>query len=162
MKLTDALTGALIACLGIFMVHVASGFPSFPGQPYGASLLPTLLGVGFIATGLLLLLRDMRQRFMSGVRKGASVVSLDEGLQTRDGAISAILIIATVVLQILLAPHIGFIPVSLATLFCLFVWFRVPWLAAIAVSIFGTALCWWLFAIILKVPLARGFLEGII
>jgi putative tricarboxylic transport membrane protein len=161
MKLTDALLGMLSACLGLAMVIIALGFPAFPGQPYGASLLPTLLGVGFVVTGACLIVRDVRLR-RAKIKPADPIASLISPLRSREGTISGGLMIATVLAHIFLAPIVGFIPVSLVTLFALFLWFRISLWTAVAVSIAGTAMCWIFFAVLLKVPLPRGPFEGIL
>ncbi len=160
MQITDAVFGALLALLGGYMIYEAMGFPSFPGQPYGASLLPTLLGIGFIVCGLLLGLRDYRARRQTGT--SLPVLAIQPALLDRRGAISGALIVALVLTQILFGDAIGFIPISLAGLMVIFVWFRVRLLMAVVFAVLGTGVTWWLFSNILKVPLPRGLLDGIL
>lgn len=62
MRLTDALLGGFFALFGICVLGVASQFTRFPSQPYGAALLPSILAVGFLVAGGLLIVRDLRQR----------------------------------------------------------------------------------------------------
>ena len=143
------------------MIAVASGFPAFPGQPYGASLLPTVLGIGFLLSGGGLILRDIRKR-VAGQGPHEPFFELGETLRRRDGILSGGLMIAAVLAHIFLAPTVGFIPVSLVSIFVLLVWFGISPLKALAISIAGTAMCWIFFAILLKVPLARGPFEGLL
>jgi len=157
MQLSDALSGALFILLGIFMIWTASGFPAFPGQPYGASLLPTLLGWGFIVAGLLLGLRDLTWR-RAGLRP--AMISLLPPLRRATGIGSVVLIFAAVLGQILVAPRIGYMPVSVLTLLAIFLWHGVRPVTAIIASIGTTLFCWWAFSIMLRVPLPRGFIEG--
>ncbi|QDC10642.1 tripartite tricarboxylate transporter TctB family protein [Oceanicola sp. D3] len=156
MQMRDALLGGLFACLGIFMMVQAAGFPAFPGQPYGASLLPGLLGAGFIIAGGILAAQDLLGRV------GAPWVAFDEALRSRNGLISAALMVATVLAHILLGGWLGFIPVALVTLCVIFLWFGVRLLPALLIAAASTALCWVLFAIFLEVPLPRGLLVGIV
>lgn len=156
MRIRDALFGVLFACLGLFMLVEASGFPSFPGQPYGASLLPSILGGGFLLTGAILFLRDI----LSGT--GGVWVEPVEPLRTVSGVVAGLLIVGAVLAHILLNTFLGFIPVSIVCLTCLMMWFRVPMLRALAIAVGGTVLCWVLFAMLLKVPLPRGPLDWIL
>ncbi len=156
MRIRDAIFGGLFACLGLFMLYQASGFPSFPGQPYGASLLPSILGAGFVLTGVFLVLRDL----LSG--QGGTWAAPVEALRTRSGFVAALLVVGTALAHILVSPHVGFIPVSIFCLTALFLWFRVRVVIAVPVALAGTAVCWFFFASVLKVPLPRGILVGIL
>ncbi len=160
MRVADGVFGALFAALGAYMIYAATGFPPFPGQPYGASLLPTLLGVAFIVCGIGLALRDFAAR--RHATEPLPVVALLPALRDPHGAISGALVVATVLAQILFGDAIGFIPISLVTLTVIFLWFGVRPVQAVAFAVAGTALCWWLFAIMLKVPLPRGLLDGML
>lgn len=159
MQIADSVLGAVFALLGAYMLYAASGFPSFPGQPYGAALLPTLLGVAFIVCGLLLALRDWRAR-----RRGNPVTwfAIQPALRDPRGAISGALIVAVVLSQILFGELVGFIPISLVMLTVVFLWFRVRILTALFFAVLGTGVSWWLFSFVLKVPLPRGILDGIL
>ena len=159
MQIADSVLGAVFALLGAYMLYAASGFPSFPGQPYGAALLPSLLGVAFIVCGLLLALRDWRVR-----RLGNTVTwfAIQPALKDPRGAISGLLIVAVVLSQILFGDLIGFIPISLVMLTVVFLWFRVRILNALFFAALGTGVSWWLFSFVLKVPLPRGILDGIL
>lgn len=157
MQLSDALSGALFILLGLFMVWTASGFPAFPGQPYGASLLPSLLGGGFVIAGGLLCLRDVTYR-RAGVRQ--ALISVLPPLRRVAGIGSVVLIFAAVAGQILVAPRIGYMPVSFVTLLAIFLWHGVRPLMAVACSVGATLFCWWAFAVMLRVPLPRGPVEG--
>ena len=160
MRVADAVFGVFFAVIGAYMIYAATGFPSFPGQPYGASLLPTLLGIAFIICGIGLGIRDFNARRQS--EEPLPVLALLPSLRDPRGAISGALIVGTVLAQILFGDLIGFIPISLVALTTIFLWFGVRPIAAVAFAILGTALCWWLFAIILKVPLPRGLLDGVL
>lgn len=156
MRIRDRLLGGIFACLGLFMLAQASGFPAFPGQPYGAALLPSLLGAGFILAGGLLVVQDVRRC------AGAPLIAVNSALRSRNGLISAALVIATVLAHVLLGDWLGFIPVALVTLWVIFIWFGLHPLPALLISVASTALCWVLFAIFLEVPLPRGLLVGIV
>lgn len=160
MQIGDAVFGAFFAVLGAYMIYAATGFPAFPGQPYGASLLPTLLGIGFIVCGIALGLRHFRASRHAGAT--LPVFSIQPALRDRRGAISAALIVAVALTQILFGDAIGFIPISLFMLTVIFLWFRVRPLTALFFAILGTGLSWWMFVIILKVPLPRGLLDGVL
>ena len=85
----------------------------------------------------------------------------DSGIEL-EGVYSADEIIGAVVVYILVANWIGFIPVAFALLMGLFLWFRVRPLNALIIAALFTAVTFWFFAYMLRVPLPRGWLTGIV
>jgi putative tricarboxylic transport membrane protein len=61
-----------------------------------------------------------------------------------------------------LAEWIGFIPVAFALLMGLFLWFGVRPHNAVIIAALFTAVTFWFFANMLRVPLPRGWLTGIL
>ncbi|QUS37231.1 tripartite tricarboxylate transporter TctB family protein [Falsirhodobacter algicola] len=157
MKITDALLGGFFLCLGAVMFWQAAHFPSFGGQPYGAALLPSILAVGFMIAGVMLVLRDLRARRTAGGPLLALQADLKDG-----GAPALLAVIGNVAAHIWLTPRIGYLPVSIVALSVLFLTLRLrPWVAVV-LAIGTTLACWWLFAGLLRVPLPRGFLDGVL
>ncbi|WP_282602667.1 tripartite tricarboxylate transporter TctB family protein [Paracoccus sp. PARArs4] len=158
MKLTDALSGVALILLGLFMLWQAAQFPVFAGQPYGAALLPRILAAGFVIGGALLVLRDIAARRQAG----GPIVAFADELRRPAGWAAMAAVLGNVLAQVLLGPHLGYLPVSVAGLLVLFLVLRLPLLQAAGLAVGTTALCWWLFAVLLRVPLPRGLLEGIV
>ncbi|MBU2957736.1 tripartite tricarboxylate transporter TctB family protein [Paracoccus sp. 1_MG-2023] len=158
MKLTDALSGAALILLGLFMLWQSAQFPSFAGTAYGAAMLPRLLALGFVIGGALLVLRDIMARRHAG---GPFVIFAPE-LRRVQGIAAMAAVLGNVAAQILLGPQLGYPLVSVLGLLVLFLVLRLPVWQATLLAIGATALCWWLFAVLLRVPLPRGLLEGII
>jgi putative tricarboxylic transport membrane protein len=157
MRFNDALSGAIFILLAIALVSTAATYPVLPGQPYGASLFPTVVGAGFAICGLFLVVRGL-----SAVGRRQPALELDVLLRTPRNAVSILLIVGAVLLYILLAEWIGFIPVAFALLTALFLWFGVRLHNALIIAILFTAVTFWFFANMLRVPLPRGWLTGII
>jgi putative tricarboxylic transport membrane protein len=160
MKVTDALLGGFFVLFGSAMLWLSSQFPTFANQPYGAALLPSLLGAGFIAAGCLLALRDLRLRRLS-TGPGAPIVDLVPDLKM-GGAAALVAVLGNVLAQIWLAPTLGFLPVSVVGLTGVLVILRLPVLRALCIAVATSLGCWWLFVVLLRVPLPRGVLEGIL
>lgn len=157
MKLTDALSGTLLVLLGLFMLHQAAQFPVFGAQPYGAALLPRILAGGLILGGVLLALRDLQAR-----RAGAGgpwIAPVPE-LRRPLAAAALLAVIGNVLAQIWLSPRFGFMPVSVIGLTVLFAVLRQSPLRALALAVGTSLLCWWLFAVLLRVPLPRAMTQG--
>lgn len=157
MKLTDALSGALLALLGLFMLRQAAQFPVFGAQPYGAALLPRILGGGLILGGVLLALRDLQARH---VRVGGPWIAPVPELRRPLAAAALLAVIGNVLAQIWLSPRLGFMPVSIVGLTVLFAVLHLSLLRAFALAVGTSLLCWWLFAVLLRVPLPRTTMQG--
>ena len=51
MRANDAVNGAILILFAAIMIALTASFPAFPGQKYGPSLFPRLLGAGLIICG---------------------------------------------------------------------------------------------------------------
>ncbi|MFN3526029.1 MAG: tripartite tricarboxylate transporter TctB family protein [Paracoccus sp. (in: a-proteobacteria)] len=161
MKITDAVSGVLLMGLGLFMLWQASQFPSFGGQPYGAALLPRLLAGGFVLGGGLLILRDLLARRHAAAAAGPWV-ALEPELRQGTGMAALLVVLGNVLAQIWLAPRLGYLPVSVLGLAALFAVLRLRPLSALLLAVGASAACWWLFAVLLRVPLPRGLMDGVL
>jgi hypothetical protein len=81
----------------------------------------------------------------------------------REGGLPALIaVLGNVLAQILLSTKLGFIPVSIVGLTVLFLVLRLrPWVAVV-LAIATSFACWWLFVGLLRVPLPRGLLDGVL
>lgn len=159
MKITDAISGLLLMGLGLFMLWQAAQFPSFGSQPYGAALLPSILAVGFLAAGGLLIARDLMAR--RHVPAGPWVTLIPD-LRQGTGMAAGLAVVGNVLAQIWLAPQLGYLPVAVAGLVVLFVVLRLRLWVALALASGTSLACWWLFVGLLRVPLPRGLLDGVL
>lgn len=160
MRVTDALSGALFIAIGLFIFVVASGFPNPGGMPYGASLLPRILGAGLMFGGGLLVMGDVVSRMAPSAP--AAIASLEPELKSPRGLLPVAMVLVLVLGHILLADTLGYLAVSIIGLTLLFLSVRLSWLASLGLAFAGSLLCWWLFAGLLRVPLPRGLLEGLL
>lgn len=150
MRTNDTIAGVLLIALAAVMMALTLSFPPFPGQKYGPSLFPRLLGGGLILCGALLILRDRRSRIPA--------LHLDAWTGDRWRLVSFGLILAVPVAAILLWDRIGFVPVTIACLAALFLWFRVRPATAVATAILATVLLQIFFGKLMRVPLPLGWL----
>lgn len=154
MRISDALTGLVFLALGVAVVVTAQGFPGFPGQRFGPSLFPTILGSGLALSGLLLGLR--------GLRAGAPALQLDADLRAPGPWITVAMVLAVVLALALFGDAVGFIPLSAAGLLALCLRMGLSPLPSVGVAVVFTALLWWFFAGLLRVPLPQGILMGVL
>lgn len=157
MRVNDAVSGALFILLAICLIGVASTFPALPGQPYGAALFPTVIGTGFAICGVLLVIRGL-----AAAGRQKPPFTLDPLLHVPHNAISLGMVVGAVVIYIFLADWIGFIPIAFLLLVGMFMWLGTRLLPALVTAALFTGVTFWFFANVLRVPLPRGLLTGII
>lgn len=160
MKFTDSVSGVLICALGIALLTMSAQFPSFAGQPYGASLFPSILGTALVLCGLGLGARDLLKR-----RAGSTTapwITPDDAFGNTRAVAAFATVLLFVLAQILLGRAVGFAPLAVIGLFVLFRVLHIKTLPALALSLGGTAMCWFLFARLLLVPLPRGIIGRLI
>ncbi len=157
MRANDAIAGLVLIVLSAVMIALTASFPEFPGQKYGPSLFPRILGAGLIVCGAVLMWNGLASR-----RAGAPWVDIAPWARQPRRLASFLLVIALLLLYIFAAETVGFIPLALLFLGALFLWFGVrPWIAAVT-ALTGTLIIYWFFASLLRVPLPRGWLNSIL
>jgi len=151
MKVNDAIVGALLVALAIaILVHI-QGYPLIPGQKYGPALFPGLIAVGFIATGVLLVVR--------GLRSGAPPVRFAPWLASRALLTNFLAVVAALVFYIVAADRLGFVLTGFVLLLGLFVKFGVQAGRATLIAAIATLAIHAAFYKLLRVPLPWGLLE---
>jgi putative tricarboxylic transport membrane protein len=157
MRVNDIISGLALIVLAAAMIVLTLGFPPFPGQKYGPSLFPRILGAGIILCGLLLVARGIRAR-----RAGAPIVALAPWTRDPWRVVSFLLVPGLVLLYILLADRIGFLPIAFAMLLVLMLWFRTRPIVALPVAAAAVWAFHWFFGSMMRVPLPRGLLTNIL
>jgi len=141
-------------------------FPSLHGQAYGPDLFPMLIGVGLFGCGCVLIVRGiLTRRVQSQQSTESNVVNWVDLSNIADSAharVNAALTIFFLLLYIFLSDWIGFIPLSIATVFTLLFRLGSSIFTAGGVAIITTAIIQLLFAKVLLVPLPAGWLQGIV
>lgn len=149
MKVNDAVAGALFLAFGIVVIVVSWGFPAIPGQPYGAATFPVLIGIGFVAASLVLIVKGI-----GGWRELPGIAVGDWG-RSPPALLRMALTLALILLYILFSEQLGFIPSSFLVLLTLFIALRVRPVQAIVLALVVTLAMQQAFGIGLRVPLPR-------
>lgn len=157
MRANDVLSGLVLIVFALAMITLTLTFPEFPGQKYGPSLFPRILGVGLILCGVML----MRNGFAAR-RAGAPWLELAPWTRDPWRVASFFLTLAMLLLYILASETVGFIPIALVFLLALFVWLGVRLLPAVLTAVATTIAIHWFFSTMLRVPLPRGWLNTIL
>lgn len=156
MRFNDTIVGATFIVLAAIMIALTFSFPAFPGQNYGPSLFPRILGTGIILCSLLLILRE--RRLATPV---PWLVLADWVRQPRNIA-SFGLMLAAMLFYLLASDALGFIPCAFLIQIVLFLWFGVRPVTAVVVAVAMTALVHWFFSSMMLVPLPRGILDSLL
>ena len=157
MRANDALSGLVLILLALAMIAITTTFPAFPGQKYGPSLFPRILGTGIILCGAILIWQGLAAR-----RAGAPWVQVAPWVFEPWRLGSCMLVLATLVVYILVSETVGFIPLAMLFLLGMFVWLGVRPLSAVVIAVASTLLIHWFFATLLRVPLPRGWLNSVL
>jgi putative tricarboxylic transport membrane protein len=153
MRLNDAVLGLLLIVLAGAMAWISRGFPAVPGQEYGASVFPTLVAVGFAGCGAVLIAK--------GLRAHAPAIAWQDWTRDRRGRLNVFATIAAVVLYVLVAGTLGFIPTIALILAVLLRLFGVGWAVTAVVALATPLVMQYLFGNLLLVPLPWGLLEPV-
>lgn len=157
MRTNDIISGSVLIAISVFMIYLTLDFPDFPGQKYGPSLFPRILGTALIICGVILIIRGAVE-----LRAGGPLVSFADWTRDPWRVASFLMLPLLVIVYILISEQIGFIPVAFAVLLSLFLWFRARLVVALPVAAIATWVVHWFFASMMRVPLPRGLLTNIL
>jgi putative tricarboxylic transport membrane protein len=154
MKINDAIFGVVLLLLGIVILVHVQAFPTIPGQKYGPALFPGSAAAVIVVCALLLI--------VSGLRERAGGRMIEFAAWTRSGRhLGAFFaIVAGVVAYLLLVDAVGFLLLATALLVGWFLVLRVRPLPAVVTAVIVTALIWYSFYKVLRVPLPWGILQN--
>ena len=157
MRINDAVIGAVLVLFALFMISHTRTFPAMPGQDYGPALFPVLIGVGFVVTGLILIVSGLRRRRTEPWFAGG------DWLRSRRHLIGFLSIIGGLVAYILVSDWLGFIPTAFLLLFGWLVLFRngKP-VSSLVIALAVTLVVNYAFGQLLLVPLPLGLLQALI
>jgi len=155
-RANDIISGLVLILLSLAMIALTINFPAFPGQKYGPSLFPRILGTGVIICGVFIIWNGLRAR-----RAGAPWVEIAPWVHEPWRVGSFLLTLAMLLLYILVSETVGFILISLVFLGSLFLWLGVRPIAAVAPAVIATISIQYFFGTLLRVPLPRGWLTNI-
>jgi putative tricarboxylic transport membrane protein len=157
MRFNDAVVGAAFILIAAAMIAMTFSFSAFPGQQYGPSLFPRIIGAGIIGCSALLIFRGFRERVAGG-----RWLALDNWTGEPRRVASFALMLGAMAFYIFASEPLGFIPCAFLIQLVLFLWFGVRPLTAIVVAVVMTLLVHWFFASLMRVPLPRGILDSVL
>jgi putative tricarboxylic transport membrane protein len=152
-KINDAVFGALLLALGVGILWHVQSFPKIPGQDVGPGLFPGTIAAALIACAILLIRGGVRDR------AGRPWIELLPWVASRRHAWAFVSLVGTAIALILLSNSVGFLIVAPLALFAMFIAFGVRPVTAAVIAVVGTAVIWYAFYKLLRVPLPWGVLE---
>ncbi len=153
MRLNDALIGGLLLAVGCAIILMAQDLPGMPGQDFGPSLFPTIIGCGFLACGAVIGLRGLKQF------SRASLISFADWLDDPKKIVTGLWLIVGMMIYIAAFDAVGFILLSIVYVGGMMLILRVRPLWAAVWSVTVTVLVFELFTRMLYVPLPAGLLD---
>ncbi len=157
MRANDILSGLALIVFSLAMITLTLTFPEFPGQKFGPSLFPCILGVGLTLCGAALVRNGLAAR-----RAGAPLLELAPWTRDPWRVTSFLVTLALLLLYILASESVGFVPIALVFLLALFVWLGVRLVPAVLTAVVTTITIHWFFSTMLRVPLPRGWMNAIL
>lgn len=152
MRFNNVAPGVLLILFALAEIVYATSFPRLHGQNYGPDLFPTLIGIGLLVCGGILIVQGLRERGT------VPMVEVGDWARDRRNVVNVILTLASIVFYIVASNTLGFIPTSLIILTLLLIRFGSTWTTAIIVALVTTFIIHTLFAKLLLVPLPWGIL----
>lgn len=155
MRANDLITGLLIIMLATAMIAYTGTFPPFPGQKYGPSLFPRILGAGLILCGVLLMLRGRR-----ALAQGEALFGMDPVFRAPKAAIAAGAILAAILFYILASETLGFVITAFIVMLALLLLYGTRPVPALAIALVSVLCIDWFFGWMFRVPLPIGLLPN--
>src|SRR5690606_36392329 len=103
-RVNDAVIGAVLLVLSLAVVWHVRGFPTIPGQPYGAALYPFLIVCWLGITSLLLIVK--------GLRSGQPMVGTGEAAGVEHRLVAFATTVAALLFYLFFAERLGFLVCS--------------------------------------------------
>jgi putative tricarboxylic transport membrane protein len=157
MKISDRLTGLLLALLGLATIWGGSRFPPVPGQQVGPAVFPVVVGVGLAALGVLIALhvgRSFEDEAEADAAAHAATDALEDAAYARRRRWLVLLPPALLVFYYGAADRIGFLPTAALMIAALATAFGAKRLHILPLAIFGALFIQTVFVKLLRVPLA--------
>lgn len=155
MRVNDLISGALLVAIAAAMIAYTTTFPPFPGQRYGPSLFPRLLGAGMIVCGVILMLRGRRQ-----LAAGAPLGEIDPAWRATRGWASALMMVGGIAFYIALSNTLGFVITGFLVTATLLWWFGVGAWRSVVIALVAVLFVDWFFGWLFRVPLPLGILPN--
>jgi putative tricarboxylic transport membrane protein len=152
MRFNNAIPGAILIAFALAVITYSTTFPSLHGQDYGPNLFPTIISLGMIVCGGILILQGLAQRATE------PMIVVGDWAQNRSNVLNVAILLGCIAFYILISDWLGFILTSLLILTTLLVRLGSTLRTSLIVAVATTFIIHTLFAKVLLVPLPWGIL----
>lgn len=152
MRFNNAVPGGVLIIFALAVIAYSTTFPSLHGQDYGPNLFPTIIGLGLVLCGAILVIQGIAQKATT------PMVVIGEWARDRSNVVNVAILIGSIGFYILISDWLGFILTSLLILTTLLVRLGSTWSTSLIVAVVTTFIIHTLFAKVLLVPLPWGIL----
>ena len=152
MKLNDAVFGFLLLALGVTVLAVTASYPTIAAQRVGPSLFPSLIAIGLVIGGVILIARGWR------VRAQVPMLRFEPWVHSPRHVAGVVAVIGSIVFYTVAVDRLGFLLTSFAILVVLFRVFGVAWRRSLVTAAIATLAIHFAFYKLLRVPLPWGVL----
>lgn len=152
MRFNNAIPGAILIVFALAVITYSTTFPTLHGQDYGPNLFPTLISLGMMVCGGILILQGLAQRATE------PMIVVGEWAQDRGNVLNVAILLGCIAFYILISDWLGFILTSLLILTTLLARLGSTWRTNLIVAVATTFIIHTLFAKVLLVPLPWGIL----
>jgi len=157
LKFDDLINGALAILLGAALILGARSLPTVNHIQFGPGLFPTLVGLGFVGAGFVLIIRRLRAG--EGVVDGFMQIPAGDYGSTGFRIASVLLVLGAILFYILVVDWLGFLLTMPLILLVLILWFDRRPLLDLACAVVATLILHTFFYQLMSVPLPWGVLE---
>jgi putative tricarboxylic transport membrane protein len=154
MKLHETLLGLLLLGFAGWVWWLTSFFPAFPGQDYGPNLFPRIMAAGIGLCALIIALRGLRAR--------GPLIEIEAWAREPARLLSVLALPAAVLGYIWLSEPLGFLLTAFLILAPLALLYGARWVVALPTAAALAGLIQWFFGGLMRVPLPRGLLGGVL
>jgi putative tricarboxylic transport membrane protein len=161
MHVSDRISGAAVALLGLLTIVGASQLPPMPGQDVGPSAFPIVIGIGLGISGLLIAL-GIGHRFEEEAQADLAAIEAETMPAGAEGdarsAWRAWLPPALLLVYVAVVGRIGFVPTAAALILVASLALGARLRLALPMALLAPLVVHLLFAKLLRVPLPAGLL----
>lgn len=158
MRVNDALIGVIIIGISVLLIMHARSFPALPGIPYGPNFYPNIILGAMIAAGSLLVIKGAARW------KETGWISIDAWALKPKSYLTLGAIIAAHLFYYFFSERLGFIVTSVIILFFMLLLTRGPnrYRSSVVISVTFSVLVYYVFGMVLRVPLPPGIMQGLL